>query len=75
VIAHIAEISRRDLHLRMGYRDLFEYVEDRLGFRGGSAGRGAGFHELLWRSAGESGLASELRRIDSTIRDTCGIRS
>ena len=38
VIAHIAEISRRDLHLRMGYRDLFEYVEDRLGFRGGSAG-------------------------------------
>ena len=37
VVAHLAEISRRDLHLKLGYRDLFEYVEDRLGFRGGAA--------------------------------------
>ena len=38
VIAHIAEISRRDLHLELGYQNLFEYVSDRLGFQGGSAG-------------------------------------
>ena len=39
VVAHLAEVERRDLHLKAGYSSMFRYVTEGLGFSEGAAYR------------------------------------